>query len=72
MHAAMERAVERARKDKHPTLLEVRTYRFMATRCPIRSTDTIALGRKSRTSGSVTDRGVVHRLIEDGLTDQAP
>ena len=29
MHAAMERAVERARKDKHPTLLEVRTYRFM-------------------------------------------
>jgi pyruvate dehydrogenase E1 component alpha subunit len=29
MHAAMERAVERARKDKLPTLLEVRTYRFM-------------------------------------------
>jgi pyruvate dehydrogenase E1 component subunit alpha len=29
MHAAMERAVERARIDKHPTLLEVRTYRFM-------------------------------------------
>jgi pyruvate dehydrogenase E1 component alpha subunit len=29
MHAAMERAVERARRDKHPTLLEVRTYRFM-------------------------------------------
>ena len=29
MHAAMERAIERARKDKHPTLLEVRTYRFM-------------------------------------------
>jgi len=29
MHAAMERAVERARTDKVPTLLEVRTYRFM-------------------------------------------
>jgi pyruvate dehydrogenase E1 component alpha subunit len=29
MHAAMERAVQRARGDKHPTLLEVRTYRFM-------------------------------------------
>jgi pyruvate dehydrogenase E1 component alpha subunit len=29
MKAAMDRAVERARKDKHPTLLEVRTYRFM-------------------------------------------
>jgi pyruvate dehydrogenase E1 component alpha subunit len=29
MHAAMERAVERARSGKLPTLLEVRTYRFM-------------------------------------------
>ena len=29
MHAAMERAVQRARSDKRPTLLEVRTYRFM-------------------------------------------
>jgi pyruvate dehydrogenase E1 component alpha subunit len=29
MHAAMERAVERARTDNVPTLLEVRTYRFM-------------------------------------------
>ncbi len=29
MHAAMERAVTRARTAKHPTLLEVRTYRFM-------------------------------------------
>ena len=29
MHAAMERAVQRARADKVPTLLEVRTYRFM-------------------------------------------
>jgi pyruvate dehydrogenase E1 component alpha subunit len=29
MHAAMERAVQRARADQLPTLLEVRTYRFM-------------------------------------------
>jgi pyruvate dehydrogenase E1 component alpha subunit len=29
MYAAMERAVQRARTEKHPTLLEVRTYRFM-------------------------------------------
>jgi pyruvate dehydrogenase E1 component alpha subunit len=29
MHAAMERAVQRARADKKPTLLDVRTYRFM-------------------------------------------
>ena len=29
VHAAMERAVQRARADKNPTLLEVRTYRFM-------------------------------------------
>jgi pyruvate dehydrogenase E1 component alpha subunit len=29
MYAAMDRAVQRARHDKLPTLLEVRTYRFM-------------------------------------------
>jgi len=29
VHQAMERAVTRARTEKHPTLLEVRTYRFM-------------------------------------------
>jgi pyruvate dehydrogenase E1 component alpha subunit len=29
MNAAMERAVQRARNEKLPTLLEVRTYRFM-------------------------------------------
>ncbi|HEU4698871.1 MAG TPA: pyruvate dehydrogenase (acetyl-transferring) E1 component subunit alpha [Gemmatimonadales bacterium] len=29
MHEAMQRAVERARREKRPTLLEVRTYRFM-------------------------------------------
>jgi pyruvate dehydrogenase E1 component alpha subunit len=29
MRDAMERAVARARKDSHPTLLEVRTYRYV-------------------------------------------
>src|SRR5207247_8734288 len=29
VHDATRRAVERARKNSHPTLLEVRTYRFM-------------------------------------------
>jgi pyruvate dehydrogenase E1 component alpha subunit len=29
VHQAMERAVTRARTEKHPTLLEIRTYRFM-------------------------------------------
>ena len=29
MNAAMERAVQRSRNDKLPTLLEVRTYRYM-------------------------------------------
>jgi len=29
VHAAVQRAVQRARRDGHPTLLEVRTYRFM-------------------------------------------
>jgi pyruvate dehydrogenase E1 component alpha subunit len=29
VHSAMQRAVQRARRDGHPTLLEVRTYRFM-------------------------------------------
>ncbi len=29
VHEAMERAVHRARDEQHPTLLEIRTYRFM-------------------------------------------
>ncbi|MCU0621736.1 MAG: pyruvate dehydrogenase (acetyl-transferring) E1 component subunit alpha [Gemmatimonadales bacterium] len=29
VYQAMERAVARARREKHPTLLEIRTYRFM-------------------------------------------
>jgi pyruvate dehydrogenase E1 component alpha subunit len=72
MYAAMERAVERARKDKHPTLLEVRTYRFMGHSMsdPIHG--------HYRTREEVEDQRkrdpiVVwsQRLIEDGLTDQA-
>jgi pyruvate dehydrogenase E1 component alpha subunit len=72
MHAAMERAVERARKDKLPTLLEVRTYRFMGHSMsdPIHG--------HYRTREEVEDQRkrdpiVVwsQRLVEDGLMDQA-
>ena len=72
MHAAMERAVERARKDKHPTLLEVRTYRFMGHSMsdPIhghyRTREEVEDQRK-RDPIAVWSQ----RLIEDGLMDQA-
>jgi pyruvate dehydrogenase E1 component alpha subunit len=72
MYAAMERAVERARKDKHPTLLEVRTYRFMGHSMsdPIhghyRTREEVEDQRK-RDPIAVWSQ----RLIEDGLTDQA-
>ena len=72
MHAAMERAVERARRDKHPTLLEVRTYRFMGHSMsdPIhghyRTREEVEDQRK-RDPISVWSQ----RLIEDGLMDQA-
>jgi pyruvate dehydrogenase E1 component alpha subunit len=72
MYAAMERAVERARKDKHPTLLEVRTYRFMGHSMsdPIhghyRTREEVEDQRK-RDPITVWSQ----RLIEDGLTDQA-
>ena len=52
MHAAMERAVERARTEKVPTLLEVRTYRFMGHSMSDPSAATTAPRRSSRTSGS--------------------
>jgi pyruvate dehydrogenase E1 component alpha subunit len=72
MKNAMDRAVERARAEKAPTLLEVRTYRFMGhsmsdpihghyrTREEVeehRKRDPIALWSK--------------KLIEDGLMDEA-
>jgi len=72
MHAAMERAVERARKNKHPTLLEVRTYRFMGHSMsdPIhghyRTREEVEDQRK-RDPIAVWSQ----RLIEDGLIDQA-
>ncbi len=72
MHAAMERAVERARKDKLPTLLEVRTYRFMGHSMsdPIhghyRTREEVEDQRK-RDPISVWSK----RLIEDGLMEQA-
>lgn len=72
MHAAMERAVERARKDKLPTLLEVRTYRFMGHSMsdPIhghyRTREEVEDQRK-RDPIAVWSK----RLIEDGLMEQA-
>ncbi len=72
MHAAMERAVERARGDRHPTLLEVRTYRFMGHSMsdPIhghyRTKEEVEEQRKR-------DPIVVwsHRLIAEELLDEA-
>jgi pyruvate dehydrogenase E1 component subunit alpha len=72
MYAAMERAVERARKNQHPTLLEVRTYRFMGHSMsdPIHG--------HYRTREEVEDQRKrdpilvwSERLIEEGLLDQA-
>jgi pyruvate dehydrogenase E1 component alpha subunit len=72
MHAAMERAVERARADKVPTLLEVRTYRFMGHSMsdPIHG--------HYRTKEEVEDQRKrdpiavwSQRLIAEGLTDEA-
>jgi pyruvate dehydrogenase E1 component alpha subunit len=72
MHAAMERAVQRARSDKVPTLLEVRTYRFMGHSMsdPIhghyRTKEEVEDQRK-RDPISVWSQ----RLIAEGLTDEA-
>ena len=71
MNAAMERAVQRARKDKLPTLLEVRTYRFMGHSMsdPIhghyRTKEEVEDQRK-RDPISVWSQ----RLIADGLMDE--
>ena len=70
--AAMERAVQRARTDKLPTLLEVRTYRFMGHSMsdPIhghyRTREEVEDQRK-RDPIAVWSQ----RLIADGLTDEA-
>ncbi len=72
MHAAMERAVERARSGKLPTLLEVRTYRFMGHSMsdPIHG--------HYRTKEEVEDQRKrdpiavwSQRLIAEGLLDEA-
>ncbi|HEU4474985.1 MAG TPA: thiamine pyrophosphate-dependent enzyme, partial [Gemmatimonadales bacterium] len=72
MHAAMERAVERARGGKLPTLLEVRTYRFMGHSMsdPIHG--------HYRTKEEVEDQRKrdpiavwSQRLIAEGLLDEA-
>jgi pyruvate dehydrogenase E1 component alpha subunit len=72
MKNAMDRAVERARIEKAPTLLEVRTYRFMGHSMsdPIhghyRTKEEVEEHRKR-------DPIVLwsHKLIEDGLLDEA-
>src|SRR6185295_8848369 len=72
MNAAMERAVQRARNEKLPTLLEVRTYRFMGHSMsdPIhghyRTREEVEDQRK-RDPIAVWSQ----RLIEEGLLDQA-
>ena len=72
MHAAMERAVQRARAEKHPTLLEVRTYRFMGHSMsdPIhghyRTREEVEEQRK-RDPISVWSQ----RLIAEGVLDEA-
>ncbi|HEY3012198.1 MAG TPA: pyruvate dehydrogenase (acetyl-transferring) E1 component subunit alpha [Gemmatimonadales bacterium] len=71
MNAAMERAVQRARKDKLPTLLEVRTYRFMGHSMsdPIHGhyrTREEVEGQRKRDPIAVWSQ----RLIADGLMEQ--
>jgi pyruvate dehydrogenase E1 component alpha subunit len=72
MNAAMERAVKRARQEKLPTLLEVRTYRFMGHSMsdPIHGhyrTREEVEGQRKRDPIAVWSQ----RLIEDGLLDEA-
>src|SRR4026209_203870 len=72
MNAAMERAGQRARKDKLPALLEVRTYRFMGHSMsdPIhghyRTKEEVETQRK-RDPIAVWSQ----RLIAQGLIDEA-
>jgi pyruvate dehydrogenase E1 component alpha subunit len=71
MNAAMERAVQRARTEKHPTLLEVRTYRFMGHSMsdPIHGhyrTREEVEGQRKRDPITVWS----HRLMEDGLMEE--
>jgi pyruvate dehydrogenase E1 component alpha subunit len=72
MNTAMERAVQRARNDKFPTLLEVRTYRFMGHSMsdPIHGhyrTREEVEDQRTRDPIAVWSR----RLIADGLMDES-
>jgi pyruvate dehydrogenase E1 component alpha subunit len=72
MHAAMERAVQRARTTKVPTLLEVRTYRFMGHSMsdPIHGhyrTKEEVEGQRKRDPIALWSQ----RLIAEGLMDEA-
>jgi pyruvate dehydrogenase E1 component alpha subunit len=71
MNAAMERAVQRARNEKLPTLLEVRTYRFMGHSMsdPIHGhyrTREEVEGQRKRDPIAVWSQ----RLIGDGMMDE--
>jgi pyruvate dehydrogenase E1 component alpha subunit len=72
VHRAAERAVQRARKGGHPTLLEVRTYRFMGHSMsdPLhgvyRSKEEVEEQKKK---DPITQ--LAHRLKDEGAIDQA-
>ncbi len=72
VHRATERAVQRARKGGHPTLMEVRTYRFMG------HSMSDPLHGVYRTKEEVEDQKkkdpisqLVHQMKEEGAIDQA-
>ena len=72
MHQAAQRAVQRARTGGHPTLLEVRTYRFMG------HSMSDPLHGVYRTKEEVEEQKkkdpishLAHRLMDEGVLDQA-